>query len=97
MIEVYKLLNMKEDTDYRKFFELSDNINTRGHTMKLKTRQSRKDFSIRVVNNWNGLPESIVSSPSINVFKNRLDNYMGNAQYTTYPGQNWVYSHEGVI
>ena len=103
MIEVFKMFNMKEDTDYKIFFEPSDNSSTRGHSLKLKTKSCRKDirkkiFSMRVITEWNLLPEIVVRAPSINCFKNRLDKLMGNAKYhTTYPDQNWVLNHEGVI
>ena len=33
----------------------------------------RNSFSISVVKPWNALPESVVSSPSVKVFKSRLD------------------------
>jgi len=37
----------------------------------------RKFFSSqRVVDSWNSLPSNIVESPSINMFKNRLDDYI---------------------
>ena len=96
MIEVFKMFNMKEDTDNKIFFELSDSSSTRGHSLKLKTKSCRKDirknfFSMRVITEWNLLPELVVRAPSINYFKNRLDKFMGNAKYhTTYPDQNWV-------
>ena len=30
---------------------------------------------VQVTNLWNGLPEYLVESPSVNSFKNRLDKY----------------------
>ena len=32
-------------------------------------------FSLRVVDLWNSLPDSVVSVPSLNSFKNRLDTF----------------------
>jgi hypothetical protein len=34
-----------------------------------------------VVNSWNNLPEGVVSAPSVNSFKSRLDRFMGDYQY----------------
>jgi hypothetical protein len=82
---------------------LNENANTRGHKYKLKVKPSSKDirknfFSLRITKDWNKLPENIVDAPSLNSFKNRLDKYMGTAQYTTIlTGQNWVHDHGGVI
>ena len=80
MIEVYKYLH--------KIYETKDNIlpldrsgiNTRGHSLKLSKRGCRLDvrknfFSFRVVNPWNALPEEVVSAPSLNSFKARLDKH----------------------
>ena len=39
------------------------------------SRVRRNHFSIRVVNDWNSLPERIVSAPMLNEFKNGLDDY----------------------
>lgn len=100
MIEVYKLLNMKEDIDYGIFFMLSDQ-STRSNGRKLKVKTCKKDirknfFSLRVISEWNQLPESVVTAPSINCFKNRLDTFMGDKKYTVYPDNGWVKNQEGV-
>ena len=51
---------------------------TRGHDYKLEKPRTEKAvrqkfFSQRIVNSWNGLPNYIVDSPTLNTFKNRLD------------------------
>jgi hypothetical protein len=33
----------------------------------------KTSFAIRVVKSWNSLPEEIVSAPTTNTFKNKLD------------------------
>ena len=63
-----------------------DDRRTRGHHLKLrkppaKTQIRKNFFSFRVVNLWNSLPEDIVSSPSVNTFKNRLDKHWSHVQY----------------
>ena len=56
---------------------------SRGHNMKIrrelikntsKCGTIRHNFFInRVTNDWNGLPEDVINSTSINVFKNKID------------------------
>jgi ribonuclease P/MRP protein subunit RPP40 len=33
-------------------------------------------FSVRIVNDWNSLPEAAVNAESVNVFKNEVDRYL---------------------
>ena len=59
----------------------------RGHDFALVKGQSRMDvrkysFSRRNVNKWNKLSADCVHSSSINMFKNRIDNYLVMAVYT---------------
>ncbi|KAK3771262.1 hypothetical protein RRG08_024341 [Elysia crispata] len=47
--------------------------------LKLPSLEHRR-LRERVVSGWNSLPESVVSAPSVNAFKNRLD-----AHWATHP------------
>ena len=78
---IIKVLTGKERIDFKKFFELADaTIWLRGHSLKLyklrcRTTLRQNFFSIRVINEWNKLPQSVIEASSVNAFKNRLDKY----------------------
>ncbi len=78
MIQVYKILHGIDKVDKDKLFTMSTFQTTRGNSLKLfKKRASteirRNVFGYRVVDGWNGLPDNIVTAPSVNSFKNRLN------------------------
>ena len=80
MIEVYKLMNGLVNSDPAAFFTSAPHEATRGHHQKLYKQRSntvlrRNSFSQRVVESWNSLPTSVISSSSITSFKIRLDKH----------------------
>ena len=87
MIEVYKFLHGYYTLDSSMSFnKLSES--TRGHSLKLYKKGFNKgldirkySFSYRIVDNWNSLTEEIVTVPSIDCFKNRLDKFWDKFKY----------------
>ena len=79
LIEVYKILNEKERVDKAKFFQPAlDTYGLRGHSQKLfkprcRTTARKTFFLNRIIEEWNRLPQHVIDSSSVNVFKNRLD------------------------
>lgn len=82
MIDMFKYMHGLYDVD-RPTFELATSSNTRGHSLRLAKGHCRLNlrssfFSQRVVNKWNSLPDSVVTAPTINSFKSRLDAHWKN-------------------
>ena len=80
MIEVFKYLRGFYQTERPELKLASKDRNLRGHSWKLEKQRSNKTvrknaFANRVVNDWNSLSENVVSAPTLNTFKNRLDSY----------------------
>uniref|UniRef100_A0A670KMA9 gamma-glutamylcyclotransferase n=1 Tax=Podarcis muralis TaxID=64176 RepID=A0A670KMA9_PODMU len=64
-----------------RLFSAAPEKRTRSNGSKLQERRFhlniRKNFlTVRAVRQWNLLPRSVVESPSLEVFKQRLDNHM---------------------
>ena len=60
-------------------FSLNTSV-TRGNSLKLNKPRSRLNirqnfFSQRVINAWNQLPAFVISSTSVNGFKNTIDRH----------------------
>ena len=78
MIAVFQLLHGGLDLDPDVFFNTAVARDTRGHPWRLVkpravSRIRCNAFSVRVVNDWNSLPSTVVTSATLNQFKNRLD------------------------
>ena len=79
MITIYQIFHGSLDVQPG-LLQLSRNKTTRGHHLKLhkprvRTRARRNFLSVRAVNSWNSLPAHVVSAPSVNSFKSRLDSH----------------------
>ena len=83
LILVYKILNNLIDLDISKFFTISqinNKYNLRRHSLYLENPKSqstlrRNFFSVRILNTWNNLPNTIVTSETLPLFKNKLSNF----------------------
>ena len=82
IIDVYKylhgILTFSHDMFNKDLYE-----GTRGHSLKLFKDRSKQElrrhfFSQRVINIWNSLPDTVVTAPSVNTLKNRLDKHWRN-------------------
>ena len=87
MITVYQVLRQGVDVDAARFFTAATASTTRGHQLKLLkpravSRVRRNAFSVRVINEWNALPPSVVDAPSVNSFKARLDKHWAHDTFT---------------
>ena len=80
MIEVLKYLRGTYSVRSNDLLPRAPVTALRGHDHKLLKRHCRSRvrssfFSYRVVTSWNNLPNEVVSAPSLNSFKGRLDKY----------------------
>ena len=86
LIQLFKIIHGIDRLQPSTFVQMAPLASTRGHSLKLfKPRASKHCrihfFSSRVIDDWNALTEVIVSAPTINAFKNRLDAHWQHRQY----------------
>jgi len=90
-IEVYKYLKGIYRVDSSRMLPLAGlkTFETRGHLLKIQKRYCRTKlranfFSFRIVNMWNGLPDDVVLSPTLNSFKGRIDRHWRSLRYSVF-------------
>lgn len=80
LIAVYKYLRGCHRAEGSELFSLAHG-RTRNNGLKLQGSRFRLDIrknflTVRVINRWNSLPREVVSSPSLEVFKQKLDSHL---------------------
>jgi len=80
MIEVYKILTENYCKSVNLELELHKKSVTKGHNLKLVNSRHHYDlrkysFTVRVINIWNSLSDSVISANNVYAFKNRLDKF----------------------
>ena len=90
MIQVFKIVTGRDRIDGEKLLPQAQEVRTRGHARKLAKKRGRLNirkysFGLRVVNEWNALPEWVVNAKDINTFKDNIDKHWGNRKYDTRP------------
>lgn len=83
LIHVYKYLRCGRQMEVGNLFSVVSGDRTRGNGLKLEHRKFRTNmrknfFTVRVTEHWNRLPREVVESPSLEIFKTRLDAYLCN-------------------
>ena len=81
MIETFKIVTEiydKRVTEDLLPIKKSTFHQTSGHSLKLTKNRSRLDirkyyFTNRVVEDWNNLPETVITAKNVKIFENRLD------------------------
>ena len=80
-IAVFRYLKGCHSAEGLALFSLAQEGRTRSNGMKLQGSRYRLDIrknflTVRAISEWNKLPKEVVSSPSLEVFKRRLDGHL---------------------
>jgi len=80
MIEVYKIVSGKYDSTITPTLIISDTHKTRENDLRLQKSRLKYNmrkfyFTNRVVDQWNSLPNWVVTANNTKIFKKRIDQY----------------------
>lgn len=85
IIQTFKIVKGLDDCSFEKFFNYSSS--TRGNNLKLEKPKCRttfcqNQFSSRIIDTWNNLPQHVVDAEDVQKFKAKLDSHwQGDVQY----------------
>ena len=85
LIEVFKIFKGFDNVKWTDFFTLST-TRLRGHDFKLYKPQVHLNvrkyfFSVRIIEEWNRLPASLINCATVGLFKKKIDCYFKNRGY----------------
>ena len=89
MIQLFKIMNGLVRLDATELFTPVSMVNnTRGHQQRVRQQRAHKavrakSFSQRTIKSWNSLPKYVINAPSVDAFKNRLDEAWEDKWYKT--------------
>ena len=82
LIQTFKIIKQFDKVNPNYFFKFDNNSITRGNELKLKYKSGvyitdigKNFFTNSIIKEWNSLPNNIINSTSINMFKNRIDKH----------------------
>ena len=93
LIMTYKILHEDVAVDKDYFFTMNSS-HTRSNGLKIYKKYNRTTtrhftFSQRIINDWNSLPNDVVTSPNVLTFKSKLDNFCIISVFLIYDVRDW--------
>ena len=78
LLQVFRYFSRLDHFKGENIFILDRSRITQGHSLRLTKQRAnttvrQKSLSFRVVNDWNSLPEAVVTAVSVNSFKRQLE------------------------